>query len=377
MRTSFSELFAARLTEALEKAGTREGALRGWETRRGRAPVERKKKGRRRRKKGKPELPGRESGPRETHPRMGHGRIKRYVRNMSRTVELPDEHSTIDERWRWDERQVLRDRAARHARELQQEGPPTAEMVARSQRAEENIDRIGREAIRKTRLPAGREYGFVVDNETGAPVGPFVQGLTDSVETTASIAALEAGRGYTHVHTHPTSASFSPEDVILLTQFPQLTHIRVYGADGHLYEMSKPPGWEPWGDYVEPRLIASEWNAFNRHLMDKYHPGDFREGETQEEWDQRARVAWQGHSHEIVEILARVMGLKYRRTSFEGPEAAGMSEAEERVGKAIPDAPSEDEPPTKAEREAARHIPDNLHLDDRPVAKHPYRAGDK
>lgn len=40
MRTPFSELFAARMLGSLEKAGTSEGAKRGWETRRGRSPAE-------------------------------------------------------------------------------------------------------------------------------------------------------------------------------------------------------------------------------------------------------------------------------------------------------------------------------------------------
>lgn len=40
MRTPFSERLARGLIGSLEKAGTSEGAKRGWETRRGRAPVE-------------------------------------------------------------------------------------------------------------------------------------------------------------------------------------------------------------------------------------------------------------------------------------------------------------------------------------------------
>jgi hypothetical protein len=79
-----------------------------------------------------------------------------------------------------------------------------------------------------------REYGGVLDAQTGEPLGPNTVGARTSVSFAAQI-PVARDRGVTSVvgvHTHPGSSAFSAGDAGLLNKDPVIRVMVVIGADG-------------------------------------------------------------------------------------------------------------------------------------------------
>jgi hypothetical protein len=81
----------------------------------------------------------------------------------------------------------------------------------------------------------------MLDAASGTPVRRVLQGVADGVELGPLLRALEPGREYISVHSHPDSTSFSPSDVALILRFPAVCLIAVVGADGTWYVLSREP----------------------------------------------------------------------------------------------------------------------------------------
>jgi Cu/Zn superoxide dismutase len=83
-------------------------------------------------------------------------------------------------------------------------------------RTAQTVARLG-EALRERTEQTGLEYAALVDDGTGEQVGEVLVGETSHVNLRPHLAALQPGRRYGHVHTHPGSTTFSDLDLGILS----------------------------------------------------------------------------------------------------------------------------------------------------------------
>ena len=121
-------------------------------------------------------------------------------------------------------------------------------------RAAQMVARLG-EALRQRTEQTGLEYAALVDDGTGEQVGEVLEGETSHVNLRPHLTALQPGRRYAHVHTHPGSTTFSADDLSILLAHPPLRTPIVVGADGSWYFLSKLRG-QPTAN---PEEGIAEW----------------------------------------------------------------------------------------------------------------------
>ena len=108
-------------------------------------------------------------------------------------------------------------------------------------RAAQTVARLG-EALRQRTEQTGLEYAALVDDGTGEQVGDVLVGETSHVNLRPHLAALQPGRRYAHVHTHPLSSAFSGHDLTILLAHPAVRTIAAVGCNGNWYFLSKVRG---------------------------------------------------------------------------------------------------------------------------------------
>jgi hypothetical protein len=201
----------------------------------------------------------------------------------------------------------------------------TEDMTRTSPKAQAMIQALGHEMAEETR-GSGFEVGCYVDNDTGEVTGGVLEGSKDGIIISASHTALHADRGYTQMHTHPTSLPPSPDDLGVFVNMPQTTRMAIFGANGTSYVLEKPHGWSvenAWevpDDYEyqewmgdpkhEFRVIQLRYNKIRHDLTPKYIPEANPDGSRDKERD---HAAFMEHSNEVMEILAEEFGFTYRR----------------------------------------------------------------
>jgi hypothetical protein len=149
-----------------------------------------------------------------------------------------------------------------------------------------------------------REHGGVVDAVTGERIGPISVGTRGSVSFAEQIRATRE-RGTASVigvHTHPGSSSFSPADAGLFERDAIVAVMAAVGPDGSWYVLSPEPGTTPPPkDEIEERFetvldhVAPTYRAL---IDDGTLPPD---------------RAWQELVHEVWDIIAPALGLRYDR----------------------------------------------------------------
>jgi hypothetical protein len=147
----------------------------------------------------------------------------------------------------------------------------------------------------------GSEFAALLAVGTGALVGPVLGGQPAEVPVGGQLQAMQAGRRYIHLHTHPPpSAAFSDADVGMLVTYAGLRTMAVIGVDRTWYVLSKVPGQTlraevEQGFTVQVAALAPKYARLIRS-------GALSVAE-----------AWRLHTHEVWEQLAPRLGLRYDR----------------------------------------------------------------
>jgi hypothetical protein len=144
--------------------------------------------------------------------------------------------------------------------------------------------RVG-QSLRQRMGEADIELAALIDHATGTQVGAVLRGSVDRVNLRPHLEALQPGRRYVQVHTHPASSSFSDNDLLILLAYIEIRTMVVVGRDGTWYFLSKMRGrptvdveegrarWQDrFAEIAEPhnqliaRGILSESEALNQEL---------------------------------------------------------------------------------------------------------------
>lgn len=127
-------------------------------------------------------------------------------------------------------------------------------------------------------------------------------GEIDEIDLGGLLAGLEISRRYVQVHTHPAGSSFSDADVAVLVGNPTLTAMVVLGGDGSAYILSKRDS----AARIPPLTASVEWNRIYASSFMRYRDAV-----------QAGRLsnvaAAIEHSHAVMRVLARRLGLRYSR----------------------------------------------------------------
>jgi hypothetical protein len=226
--------------------------------------------------------------------------IDRVFDGRAKNPSTPDEQSRLHQ-----EIEASADRASRMSQEDHISGVPER-MTKVSERAEAVVMSLGRR-IMEEGAANWKEFVFAVENGSGDVVG-MREGDKESASCVGIYGGMDRDRGYTFVHNHPTSNSFSDVDVIIFTRIPQFTRAVVVSGMW-TYILEKPPGWnfrKVWG--VDD--ARAEYLRQSDVLTPKYKPPANPDGTRD---DARDRVAWREQGHEVISNLAKLYGLSYRR----------------------------------------------------------------
>jgi hypothetical protein len=146
------------------------------------------------------------------------------------------------------------------------------------------------------------EYAALFDEATGQQVGDVLIGETDEVYLRAHIVAMQPGRRYVHLHTHPASSAFSLNDLAVLLAHPPLRTMTVVGRNGSWYFLSKLRG-QPT---ASPEDGIAAWLTVFRTLDPHYDALIAAGVVTQDE-------ALQQQLHETMVSVAPQLRLRYDR----------------------------------------------------------------
>lgn len=162
------------------------------------------------------------------------------------------------------------------------------------------IETIGEDIRRKTEL-AGYEHAAMIDAGDGTSLG-ILTGEAKEVVITPHLRAMQPGRRYVQLHTHPGNSAFSDADVAVLIKNDGVQAMVVFGVDGTRYVLSKPLGMSP----IQPAEAMAEWRKeYNASLLfyqQAVIAGRMTEGE-----------AAKAHTHEVMQAVAQRFGLRYDR----------------------------------------------------------------
>jgi uncharacterized protein with PIN domain len=125
-----------------------------------------------------------------------------------------------------------------------------------SSRAARNTARIG-EALRQRMAETRIEFAVLIDDASGDQVGETLSGIVDQVDLHSHMDAMQPGRRYLHVHTHPASSSFSDDDLTVLLAHVEMRTIVAVGSDGTWYFLSRVRGRPT----VDPVVGTALWNV--------------------------------------------------------------------------------------------------------------------
>jgi hypothetical protein len=151
-----------------------------------------------------------------------------------------------------------------------------------------------------------REHGGVVDAATGARIGPITVGTRRTVSFVEPIrAARDRGTASViGVHTHPGSSSFSPADAGLFEKDAIVAVMVVVAPDGSWYVLSLEPGTPP----PSREDIEERFETVFDHLTPTYRV-------LVNDGTLAPDRAWQELMHEVWEIIAPALGLRYDRVT--------------------------------------------------------------
>lgn len=149
-----------------------------------------------------------------------------------------------------------------------------------------------------------RECLLTIDTNAGREVYSIVEGGKDYVEFPSKLIELLArakNNSIISIHNHPSSSSFSAEDLAILSTFKSINTLAVIGHDGTRYVMNRGKG--------QAHSISAIRDTLNK-MVKKYY--DHYNNLVQSE-KMTPSEAWKEHSHRAVSDLAEEFGWEYRR----------------------------------------------------------------
>lgn len=149
-----------------------------------------------------------------------------------------------------------------------------------------------------------RECLLTIDTNAGREVYSIVEGGKDYVEFPSKLMELLArakNNSIISIHNHPSSSSFSAEDLAILSTFKSINTLAVIGHDGTRYVMNRGKG--------QAHSISAIRDTLNK-MVKKYY--DHYNNLVQSE-KMTPSEAWKEHSHRAVSDLAEEFGWEYRR----------------------------------------------------------------
>lgn len=155
------------------------------------------------------------------------------------------------------------------------------------------------------------EFATTLDAATCAPIGPTLTGRWSpetghQVDLRPHLLRMREDHAYVQVHSHPTSASFSDKDAMLLLDNPPVRVTAVIALDGTWYLMSPVPGVIR----ADPRQEALRvWNAFRAEFI-RLKPGYDERVDASELTQEEARRLL---THQAWVHIAEALGLRYDR----------------------------------------------------------------
>ena len=151
-------------------------------------------------------------------------------------------------------------------------------------------------------LSTGNERVICLDN-AGSKFGSI-----DGTNDTCFIPNDILDRTEVMIHNHPSSSSFSPEDIAIFMTEPTMKHSMVIGHDGTLYRLSKtdktPAMPENWAEGFPP--IKKLYEAAVQKNFYEYQ-SRVLEGKI------AGGVMWKQHTHEVSIEVSKALNLDYRR----------------------------------------------------------------
>ncbi len=170
-------------------------------------------------------------------------------------------------------------------------------------------------------INTSNEISIFVNNETGETIketlGPNGGSLTNSMSQ------FKADTTYTSIHNHPSSSSFSTEDVTLLLH-REITEIKIIGNDGTKYSLR----WDLNINKKIPEYTAENYDLIRRtrddmltKTMSIYMPRVQEiidrlkaEGQYSETiLNKLTNSIWKEHTHDVSTRLAKELGMIYTR----------------------------------------------------------------
>jgi len=162
--------------------------------------------------------------------------------------------------------------------------------------------RLGIMDCQKHGLDTGNERVISL-GDTGSKIG-----IIDGTKDTCLLPHDILDQTVIQVHNHPSSSSFSPEDIGILMTEPTIKHSMVIGHDGTLYRISKtaktPAMPEDWAEGYPPikKLYESEVQKNFYEYQARVRAGKIA-----------GAVMWKQHTHEVSIEVSKALNLDYRR----------------------------------------------------------------
>jgi hypothetical protein len=162
------------------------------------------------------------------------------------------------------------------------------------------VSRAETELVDVTRRQ-GREFAVAIDMATGDS-SEIVSGESNEIDLGGILSKLEISGRYVQIHTHPAGSSFSDSDVAILVGNSVLTAMVVFDGDGSAYILSKGTSTAR----ILPLTASIEWNRLYAASFARYRDA------VQAGRLSNIEAAIQ-HTHNVMRVLARRLGLRYSR----------------------------------------------------------------
>lgn len=158
--------------------------------------------------------------------------------------------------------------------------------------------------ILKHGLKNETEAMICIDKNNGNSIAAMLTGNKNSVKFSQELISdllLAQKNSIVMIHNHPSSSSFSPEDIRSLLKFDSVSDIVVIGHDKTMYSLNLSNGAN-----IDYNILKEDYLRLKNEKMEKYI-NKIKNGEMTK------KEAWYEHSNEILNDLSEFYKWKYRR----------------------------------------------------------------
>lgn len=143
-----------------------------------------------------------------------------------------------------------------------------------------------------------------IDKNNGKNISEMLTGNKNSVKFSQELISdllLAQKNSIVMIHNHPSSSSFSPEDIRSLLKFDSVSDIVVIGHDKTMYSLSLANGAN-----IKYEILKEDYYRLKNEKIEKYI-NKIKNGEITK------KEAWYEHSNEILNDLSEFYKWKYWR----------------------------------------------------------------